>query len=165
MKYLLSVAALLLLCSPAQGQEFFTVFDSGQLKDIGAVHVIVDLPSESESLGLLTGDIQRDSELKLRTAGIAVETLEQAAERGTPYLYVNVNTVCNDVCAYKVGISYRRTVMGNNGTAPYFVSGASVWETEGITGTIESGRLREVRDDAKTLIDEFINAYLAANPK
>jgi len=43
--------------------------------------------------------------------------------------------------------------------------GATTWSATGIIGTVGSQKLGSVRDDVRDLTDQFINAYLAANPK
>ena len=169
MKYLFSVVAVILLSVPVRAQdgfESFFVSDSGQLKGIGAVHVVVEeLNPEAEGLGLRKADIQQDTELGLSTAGIRIETREQRLARNSGVLYVKVGSHCDDTCGFSIEVLYRETVLARRDPANILITFATTWKAAGTNGTVGESNLHQVRDSVKNQVDQFINAYLAANPK
>ena len=42
---------------------------------------------------------------------------------------------------------------------------APTWSAAGVIGTVGYQKLGSLREDVRDLTDQFINAYLAANPK
>jgi hypothetical protein len=45
------------------------------------------------------------------------------------------------------------------------VDGATTWESTSYIGTVGAEKLSSIRGNVKDQVDQFINAYLAANPK
>ena len=138
------------------------------LRGLQGVGVLIEnLRFEFEQNGLTRSAIQTDVELKLRQAGIPVlsrDMLLQSA--GKPYLYVQVS-VCiasSDLsCAFHISVELRQNARLERD--PNIYSSVSTWSTLGLTGTVEKMNVRMVRDSVKDQVDQFINAYLAMNPK
>ena len=146
----------------AQVSTILSIGDAGVLKDVGPIEVVVEyLPSDFESFGLHRDDIRRDVELKLRLAGITID------DEGPDYLYVRAGGKCSDgTCGFRVDVFYRETVLVLRGEEYKEIVGAATWVAVGVTGTAGSRALRSfVREHVKDRVDEFINAYLTANPK
>ena len=124
------------------------------------------IPDEMQRDGLDTTQILTDVELKLRQAGITVLTRQEwLSTEAFPYLYVNVQVTKNSarIYAFSVDVELRQLVtLVHN---PAVSTLATTWSATGIIGTVGSQKLGSVRDDVRDLTDEFINAYLAANPK
>jgi len=160
---LLPVFFLFLLPGYTYAQDILGGSDARILKDVGPMDVVIELlPSDFESFGLHEYDIQRDVELKLRRAGITIDDYELSE-----YLYVFVRGMCRSsgICGYSIDISYTELVIVQRGDEEIRVLTAT-WEPAGIIGTVGGNNLRSsVSDDVKDLVDEFINAYLTANPK
>ena len=156
---LLLLLALLPAYTHAQDTS---IFDAGVLKDVGPLHVFVNYANpDFEGLGLRRDDIQRDVELKLRLAGITI------GDDFFDYLYVNVSGVCpsdSGVCGYGITVDYNEVVFVLRGDE-YRTVISSTWDAVGETGTVGSGNLASIRDGVKDMVDEFVNAYLTANPK
>jgi len=134
------------------------------LKGLKGVRVDVASPgSDAEKAGLERVQLQTDTELKLRTAGIPVLVGDEAF--ATPldsYLEVRVTLVKGRfwTYAYFISIQLRQPAKVANGTTLF----ASTWQ-KGEVGNITSRRLPDLRRNVGDLTDMFTNDYLAANPK
>ena len=167
MKTVLAVLALLsaTLVSPLVGQED----DEYTRKTLAGLtmYVLVEhIPDEAERDGLDTTQIRTDVELKLRQAGISVLTHEEwLSTAAAPYLYVNVQVFKNpaNFYAYSANVELRQRVTLVH--SPSTSALATTWSAHGTIGTVGSQKVGSVREDVRDLTDQFINAYLAANPK
>ena len=124
------------------------------------------IPDEMQRDGLDTTQILTDVELKLCQAGITVLTRQEwLSTAAAPYLYVNVQAIKNpaNLYAFSVDVELRQRVTLVHNPAVSIL--ATTWSATGIIGTVGSQKLGSVRDDVRDLTDQFINAYLAANPK
>ena len=112
--------------------------------------------------GVSPVDVERDVELKLRLAGI---TIHFALTAGT--LGVNVAGACNSdgLCTYSIDLHYNEDVFVQRGDENVKIHFVATWTTLGAFGTVGSSKVRNIRDEVKELVDEFVNAYLTANPK
>jgi hypothetical protein len=153
--------ALLLLPVPASSLKF-----AGQekalagLKGVGVE--VMPLMPEAERLGLTTRQIKTDVELRLRKAGVRVLTSEEVIEtKGQPRLFVTlVTSISSGLCAYMIEVQLGEVAALARGDAVY----ATIWLTNGV-GTFLTKDIRKIRDYVGDCVDEFINDYLAANPK
>ncbi len=140
-------------------------YERETLRGLRGIRVVVErLPPEAERDGLTRSTIQTDVELKLRQAGIP---LLSRADRppGSPYLYVNVNTYQSRVGLYAFSVQaglVQFVILERNRN---ITSQATTWEATGSVGAVGSEKLSEVRNAVRDMVDEFINAYLAVNPK
>jgi hypothetical protein len=136
------------------------------LVGLPGVHVltIVESPKakEIELLGLTKDQVQKDVELRLRKSGIKVLTdKEWLSTTGTPSLMVSLSAFSYlGVWAYSIRVALFEVVTlarGGQASAP-------IWESDYL-GLVGTNNIRQVRDDIGDKVDEFINDYLAANPK
>jgi hypothetical protein len=137
------------------------------LVGLPGVYVLVGhIADEAQRDGLDTLQVRTDVEVKLRQAGIRVLGREEwLSTAGVPFLYVNIQTVKNqqNVYAFSVDIELRqRVTLVRQQSPPLLVT---TWSASGVIGTVGSKRLATLRDDVRDQTDQFINAYLAANPK
>ncbi|MGE0823746.1 MAG: hypothetical protein AB7G75_03350 [Candidatus Binatia bacterium] len=137
------------------------------LKGIGVV--IEPLQPETEQDGLTQSLIRTDVELALRQAGIHVLSQEESvSEPGSPYLYINLNTVKSEVLyaftsyLYSLQVSFRQEVTLTRD--PQIRVSAATWQS-GVLGSISASNLQNLRKTIRDSLDQFINDYLAANPK
>jgi hypothetical protein len=133
------------------------------LKGLHGVQVLVeDLKPEAENYGLTREAIQTDIELRLRQYGIKVLSPE---ESGRSCLYINVNAVVRDpleIAAVAVEVQFRQEVLLCRDLKTRV--NAPTWG-KGSASVVGRGNLKDVREGVKDLVDEFINDYLAVNPK
>jgi len=155
------------LVSPTLAQELPGARES--LAGLAGVYVIVEdiINPDVERGGLAWSTLQTDVEVKLRLAGIRVLTkTEWHAAPGSPFLslYAQAVGLGKERLVYGPVISlglYQKVVLARN---PTITLHARTWSslTSGVT---VAKSLYKVREDVRDRVDEFINAYLAANPK
>ena len=132
------------------------------LKGVQAVRVVVEMREPDEDWqGPTRAQAQTDVEGRLRQAGITTTT-----QRGTPYLYVNVEAVKHadlPVYGYIIDVELRQAarVMRN----PDIVVFADTWSLHSIGAVTAADLAAHLRVKLATHVDLFIDAYLAMNPR
>ena len=132
------------------------------LKGLHGVRVVVDLTPEVEKYGLTKETFRTDTELRLRQYGIKVLSLEESVGS---WLYINVNAIVNerlDIAAVAVEVEFRQVVLLYRDLKTRTMG--TTW-SNGTSGLFHVTTLKKVRETVKDLVDEFINDYLAVNPK
>jgi hypothetical protein len=128
---------------------------------------IEKISADAEADGLTQRQIQTDTELRLRQAGIRLLTEQEwnEAEYGGAWLFVYVGVVkeamTNQVFACSVRLRLQQAVSLIRD--PSVKTFATTWST-GSTGIFGIKKLQDVRKELGDKVDEFINSYLAANP-
>jgi len=119
--------------------------------------VVERLAPKIEEAGLTQAQLRSDVQSRLEEAGVPLS-------KETPVLlYANVAVVCSElVCAYNVNLEVQQPVhpLLHPEAGPLL---ATTWNT-GATGLTDR-RLRSIRDRVREQVDQFVKAYLAANPK
>jgi len=137
------------------------------LAGVRGVRVVVQVSDSDEVRkdGLIQSQLQTDVELKLRQAGITVLS-QQEAHIG-PWLSVTVSTLNvssrTSTGMYAVCMTaelHQWVTLTRNPPVRVWVS---TWSARGQFGA--TAHLSSVRDLIRDMTDQFINAYLAANPK
>jgi len=131
-------------------------FSRASLVGITSLRVVVeDTSSRGAKLGLTKELIQTDVELKLRLAGMQIEST-------TPeFLYVDVN-VARDGSAASIDIELVQPVaLARNPSIliPYAIT----WSAGTLATHPTSAQF--IRDGIKDHVDVFLNAWLSVNPK
>lgn len=179
MTRLLSVALVLLLVGGCdkladkvrrEPQKGRLDYEREYLRGIGGVNVTIEKLNEGAlEVGLTEEQLQTDVELRLRQSGIRVLTeKERLTAPGGPFLYVNVNGHKAESGLHAFGISvalYQRVILERNGMKGGHVE---TWQRAaiGTRGHADGDSdAAFVRENVKDKVDEFLNAYLAANPK
>ena len=137
------------------------------LAGLQGIAVVVEQIDQKAKMSGLTGEaLKADTEMKLRQNGIKVFSEQQRLqEPGMPYLYINVNVVLReeiDFSAANIHVAFKQFVLLKRD--PTNACLAATWEA----GDISTGKTADLiglRENVKALIDQFINDYLAANPK
>lgn len=142
----------------------------GSLRGLKGVGVVVEaLQPEAEREGLTKSQLRTDVELALRQAGIRVLSEEESlAEPGGPYLYINLNTVKSEVLYAFVSYSFSLQIsLRQDATLtrdPSIKVNAMTWQTS-VLGSVSAANLQDLRKTLRDSLDQFINDYLAVNPK
>ena len=133
----------------------------------GMYVAVEELKEDAKSAGLTEEQLKTVVELKLRLAGIKVNSMEEMrVSEDRTFIYVNVCTTSrNDSpnITYFVSVRFHQRVLliGRPFTA---VSGLT-WD-DGVIGTDIKNKFQEVaRRKVKEQMDTFLNDYLKANPK
>ena len=161
---LATVALLLLAMSGRSAMAFDDESTRATLKGLPGVWVWVeDFSDDAKRAGFNQQTFQTDVELKLRLAGIKILTeQERMFTSGIPYLYLNVNPLHGQhgqIHAYTINLELNQWVW--LGREPSIRAPATTWSV----GSVGYGKLSNVRNAVKDLVDQFINAWLSVNPK
>ena len=135
----------------AAGQTEVTAYDRFRLfNNCEPMFLVVEnLDSGELEIGLTEQRLQAAAESRLRGARLYSST------RGTPYLYVNINTFS---VAFNVILEYKKLLFDAASVSSY---PATTWRV-GSTGT--HGRNAEyIVSVLSGLLDEFLTAYLRVN--
>jgi len=134
------------------------------LKGLGAIGVLVEgLNPNVERLGLTRQALQTDVELLLRKYGIEIEVDKSAC---LYYLYVNVTVLPDEsglFVVYSITVEFCDTVIPIRNPTIRIIN-AVVWDS-GHTGFAGKEKIGKIREAVEDIVKEFINDYLAANPK
>ena len=138
------------------------------LRGMKGVKVVVEeLAPGGERYGLTREAFQTDTELLLRQYGIKVlSPEEQVRTPGLPWLYVGVSHagIDADVSHVAVIMTVQLQQLAFLARDPNMMSTATTWHTAQVVNVGRSN-LRRIRDTTKDLVAEFINDYLAVNPR
>jgi len=161
----MALAFMLVHVSPALSD---TPRERATLAGLAGVGVVVEpMTPAAEKDGLTTSTLQTAIELKLRQEGIRVLTSgERLVAPGNPYLYLRVGTMKSDeveVYVYTITLELLQEVRLSRN--PAITSWAATWSAPGKIGIIGFRKLPSVRESVRGIVDQFLNAYLAANPK
>ena len=139
----------------------------GSLAGLTGVSVVVErLRPEVEREGLTQLILRTDVELKLRQAGIRVLTETERLEMpGAPFLYLRVSTSTREAMPYAFNIALELRQWVRLLRDPTLTTLGTTWYAVGSTGIVGSRHVADIREVVRDAIDQFINAYLAANPK
>lgn len=136
------------------------------LAGLQGVGVIVEaFQPEAKKYGLNEQAFRNIAESRLHQSGIKVLSMEQQMQTpGRSYLYVTVTSVIlEEIDFAAVSITVKLNELISLWRNPTTVSMATTWEAGQIV-LAEKYNLDTIKEITTELIDEFINAYLAANP-
>ena len=144
-------------------------FDAKSLKGIKGFGVLVEsLCDDANIISLSKSTIETDVELRFRSHGIKVLTMEEThIQPGCPFFYVNINLIyikgLNSV-VYNIEGKFAQDVMLTRNNQPY--PQAPTWHTGGILGIVDRQSARNIiRETVLDIVDKFINDYFSVNPK
>jgi len=169
----MNITGLLLLLTlipfyiPELSAQTYAIAERKTLRGLKGFSVLIEEPTdEITQAGLTKSILKTDVELKLRKAGIQILTRDEMhLTPGRPRLYVNVNALILPLnksrsFIYSVSVEFTQDViLFRNRSIKIHTK---TWEqnTLGINPD-----LRHVREVVGDLVDQFMNDYLAVNPK
>jgi hypothetical protein len=157
----LAAVGVLALLTLGVASRSVSAQDRRNLKGIDSVFVEVEtLPNGASKLGLSEGTVQTDVEEKLRLAGLRVVTDREGENLpGSPYLDVRlIATDPPEAAAIEISLNQNATLERNSAFAPE----VETWDKIHVIAN-PSGQA--VRDKIKDSVDEFLDDWLAVNPK
>jgi len=139
------------------------------LGGLAGVRVVVEpFAPEAEMQGLTITAVRTDAELRLRRAGIRVLTEEEFNEStGVPFLELAaaISVESSVRCGVSEFVNFRQNALLERDRR-IFAFAAVTWSVETVNNACRpSAVARFVRDGFNDLVDQFVNAYLATNPK
>jgi len=132
----------------------------------GVEVMIVGLASHGEKYGFTKDQLQTDIEARLQQDGIRVFSFEESMLiEGTPTLLVSLDFKTDPNIGYTAAsIIVELTELVFLARAPEKFCRSRVW-SYGSTELVETNNAKSIQDIVGNHVDEFINDYLAANPK
>lgn len=138
------------------------------MKGIVAIGVVVEDIRELQG-NLTAQTLKTNAELRLRQTGINVLNTEDGSTSLAPQLYINCNVLKgpNGLYVYNVSVQFQKTLITYlpSDDKPRFVSG-TLWSTStvGYSGGVGNSA-QAIRQSVDDKISEFLNNYLAVNPR
>lgn len=136
------------------------------LKGLAAVYLLIEpLNSEARDAGLSASQLRTDIELRLRSAGIPVLTVEQgSAAPGNPHLNLSVVYLRNEArfSVFSTRLALIQNVLPSRNPNQLLL--ASTWSVSHSGYTAGNG-VSSIRETVQDSADRFCNDYLAINQK
>ncbi len=169
--YFILSLLLLLIASPPAG-AIDTDITRKTLSGLQGVYVGVEelqpnlmKYSAAQKSGLSNEGLKKDIEGRLSKAGIRVLTWDQAVKTpGMPFLYINVNTHESEKYWYAYDIRIELQQLVSMEANPKVKTLAGTWSIN-MTGMVNIGTMDKLKEAVAVLVDRFIGAFRAANPK
>ncbi|MBE0536908.1 MAG: hypothetical protein IH624_14685 [Phycisphaerae bacterium] len=142
-------------------------YDVRSLVGVQGIFVLVEyLDEDSKAVGLTEDQLKTDIELKLRLAGIKVNSSEDRRFSDDSFtIYVNITSIRRDLLlVYSASVQLRQDVYLARKPNRY-CERATTWQKSCIGTVGESKATTVIRDAVKDRTDMFVNDYLTANPK
>lgn len=167
MRYVLQVIVVTMVWG---NMEVVQALDAGSresLRGISGVEVVVeDIGSHASTDGLSQEAIRTATELILRSRGIRVlSNVERTRLGAAPYLYVNVNTLKEELglYVYAVNVDLKQVV------GLLSIKNTRAWGTTwsaSVVGAVGEGSVRQIIADAvEPLVKDFAEDFLLVNPR
>ena len=159
------IVAAVFLISPSLGDSA-DVVQEGLSGLPGVLLFVGDIKPDAEQDGLSKATIYTDVEQQLRVAGIRILTHEEWSKLpGRPTLSIEVVTQKArgiPLYIYGVEVSLKEQVTALRSGRSLV---ASTWESDVIGNVSEANFAESMRDNIRSEVDKFINAFRTANPK
>jgi hypothetical protein len=163
---LVAITVAFMFCSTlmAQGDDETT---RNSLKGLTGIAVEVSpIDVNAEKDGLSKDQIRTDVELRLRSAGIKVLTLQESLlAPGVPYLNIMLDALksrASKTWVIALEVSLRQGVALTRD--PKVVVVGTTWNAEGVA-VVGTTKIAQTRDSIRDLVDKFITAWQSVNPK
>jgi hypothetical protein len=159
---LLAVVVITISCPTWAGATDLIPRES--LKGLNGINVLIEqLRPEVETLGLTREQLQSDVELRFRMAGIRVASNDEEGLLTVSLTGAGTPRGGRKSWYFSLLVSYSQLV--SLVRAPDIRVVGTTW-SRGFVGRVwEQELIRTLRDTVSDLVDEFINDYLAVNPK
>ncbi len=157
------VGVLLVVAEPVRAEDERQRQTLAGLRGVSIV--VEDVNPDAEKDGLTAETLHADMQQKLRQAGVAVLTEDQAARApGAPHLYLKLSAMKHGggFYAYHIQLGVRQNVILLR--ASRGIVFVTTWSATEVLGTVAWANLPSIRDDVKARVDQFIKAYFAVNP-
>lgn len=166
MRYLLQLIVVALVWGNMEVAQALDAGSRESLRGISGVGVVVeDISSDASADGLSQDAIRTTAELILRSKGIRVLTNAERARVGASHLYININTLKEELglYAYAVNVDFKQVVglLSKKGAQAW----GATWSAS-VVGAVGEAELRQIiADGVEPLVKDFANDFLLVNPR
>jgi len=162
------ILVMIVVFSLGVGPKAVAADEQQTLAGLFGVEVVVEnMDRDIERDGITEKSLQTTVELRLRQAGIRIlSNTERLRAPGNPYLYLDIQTLKDrneNFYAYSIELKLNEIVRLDRN--PNVMESATTWHARGRIGLVGVQRLQALRRSVGEMVNQFINAYLAANPK
>jgi hypothetical protein len=162
-RIIFSAVVLGILTLSTHAMALLSAADRELLRGLDGFRLAVDrIGPDIERDGLFRSTLQEDMELRLRMGGVKVLSEEEAEKKpDAPCLYLYVDALkCSLGYVYKIRLTLMEPVKLVRTNAKVSATVLRIPDELGITPS-----LSEIRDAAGNVVEEFVKAWKAANPK
>jgi hypothetical protein len=167
MRYVLQLMILALVWGNMEEVHALDAGSRESLRGISSVGIVVeDIGSDASTDGLSQDAIRAAAEMILRSKGIRVlPNIERTRSGSTPYLYINVNTLKEELglYVYAVNVDFKQIVglLSKKGAQAW----GATWSAS-VVGAVGEANVRQiVADGVEPLVKDFANDFLLINPR
>ena len=162
-RIVVSAVVLGILTIATHTMAHLSAADRELLRGLDGFRLAVDrIRPDVERDGLFRSTLREDMELRLRMGGVKVLSDEEGEKKpDAPCLYLYVDALkCSLGYVYKIRLSLMEPVKLVRNNVKVSATVLRIPDELGITSN-----LSEIRDAAGDLVDEFVKAWKAVNPK
>lgn len=167
MRYVLQLIVLVLVWGNIEKVQALDAGSRESLRGISGVGMVVeDISSDASADGLSQDAIRSAAEEILRSKGIRILTnIERTRLGSTPYLYINVNTLKEELglYVYAVNVDFKQIVglLSKKGAQAW----GATWSAS-VVGAVGEANVRQIiADGVEPLVKDFANDFLLINPR
>jgi len=167
MRYVLQLIVLALVWGNIEKVQALDAGSRESLRGISGVGMVVeDISSDASADGLSQDAIRSAAEEILRSKGIRILTnIERTRLGSTPYLYINVNTLKEELglYVYAVNVDFKQIVglLSKKGAQAW----GATWSAS-VVGAVGEANVRQIiADGVEPLVKDFANDFLLINPR
>lgn len=167
MRYVLQLIVLALVWGNIEKVQALDAGSRESLRGIsGGGMVVEDISSDASADGLSQDAIRSAAEEILRSKGIRILTnIERTRLGSTPYLYINVNTLKEELglYVYAVNVDFKQIVglLSKKGAQAW----GATWSAS-VVGAVGEANVRQIiADGVEPLVKDFANDFLLINPR
>ncbi|HKA23691.1 MAG TPA: hypothetical protein VKF80_01790 [Candidatus Eisenbacteria bacterium] len=143
--------------------------DQNVLRGVHTVEVLTEsMDPTAMQVGFSPEEYRRDTVRRLRAAGLHVQTEAEAESNPTPVpcLYLRVGAFVQPevrLALYSIDVELMDAVFLEREPSTFTLG--SVWQSRGIMGKVATDHVDLVRGNVRDAVDQFIDAWAAANPR
>jgi hypothetical protein len=158
------VPLLFLMLAPAPAPT-----DQDVLRGLHTVDVLIEsMDSTARRVGFAPEEYRLDAVRRLRQAGLHVHTDEESAQENSPVpcLYLRVGAMVEpqtQLALYSVDLELMEAVFLEREPTTFTLG--SIWQSRAMIGQVATRHVDRVRGNVRDAVDQFIDAWAAANPR
>lgn len=130
--------------------------------------LIENMNPSAVQVGFAPEEYRRDAASRLRRAGLQVVSDEEARQNDgpVPCLYLRVGAMVEpetQLALYSVDLELMEAVFLEREPTTFTLG--SIWQSKAMIGQVATSHVDRVRGNVRDAVDQFIEAWAAANPR